>query len=127
MVLALVTVLLQPWHGKDLPTATAAAAKYQLTIKDAPGSNVELQAAGVAQGWIAAFCDSRTCSPMQVTKMMPASGKLLLQFELIREDDSSAKTSGAVIRDGRTGYVLARVRPSSAAHVRASKRSHPAR
>jgi hypothetical protein len=94
---ALATLLLQPWHGKDLPTASTAAAKYRLTIRDAAGTTIHLRTANVARGWIAAFCDSRVCSPGRVTETLPASGKIVLQFELIREDDGAPRTSGATI------------------------------
>ncbi len=96
-VLALTTLLLQPWHGKDLPTATQAAVKYRLTIAAPSGTIVHLRASKVAIGWIAAFCDSHVCSPMQATKLMPKSGKVVLQFELIRDDDAAPHTSGATI------------------------------
>lgn len=97
LLFALTTLLLSPWRGADLPTATKSAVKYQLTIKDAPGTAVNLRATHVADGWIAAFCDNRVCSPRQVHETMPASGKVMLQFELIREEDSAARASGAVI------------------------------
>lgn len=96
-VLAMTTLLLTPWHGKDLQTATAAAATYRLTIHDRPASSVHLRATRVAAGWIAAFCDERVCSPMQVSETMPASGSMTLQFELIREEGSAPHKSGALI------------------------------
>lgn len=86
-----------PWHGTDLPTATQAAAKYRLTLSGKPKEAVHLTATQVAPGWIAAFCDSRVCSPGQVTTIIPASGKLYLQFELIRETEDATHKSGARI------------------------------
>ena len=97
LAFALTTLLLSPWKGADLPTATKSAAKYQLTIKDAPGAAVHLRATHVADGWIAAFCDNRVCSPGELHETMPASGKVVVQFELIREEDSAARRSTAVI------------------------------
>jgi hypothetical protein len=88
---------LTPWTGADLKTATSAAAKFQLTISAAPGSTVKLAASKLADGWIAAFCDSRVCSPMHVTETIPDSGSVTIQFELIRESDAAPHASGAVI------------------------------
>ena len=65
--------------------------------KRSPGAAVHLRATHVADGWIAAFCDSWVCSPGQVRETMPSSGTVVLQFELIREEDSAPKKSGAVI------------------------------
>ncbi|MBV8638864.1 MAG: hypothetical protein JO322_12345 [Candidatus Eremiobacteraeota bacterium] len=97
LIFAVTTLFLAPWKGADLPTATSAAIKYQLTIKDAPATAVHLRATHVADGWIAAFCDHRVCSPGQLQTTIPSSGKIVIQFELIREDDSAARGSGAVI------------------------------
>lgn len=106
MLLALTTLLLTPWKGADLPSAgSAVAAKYQLTIKDAPGATVHLRATRVAGGWIAAFCDNRVCSPGQVHETLPASGTMMLQFELIREDEKSVKSSGAFIESDNGAKV----------------------
>ncbi len=105
--LALVSLAISPWNGKNLPTATQAAAKYRLSIAGKPGSTVRVTASGIADGWIAAFCNEHVCSPMQVSEKIPASGTVVLQFELIRETDNAPHASGAVIRtsDGRTVRV----------------------
>lgn len=103
-ILALATLTLTPWKGSDLPTATQAAAKYRLAIAGKPGTTVRLRTTGVAQGWIAAFCDMKVCSPSQLTETIPGSGRVVVQFELIRETEDAPHSSGAVIRsdDGRT-------------------------
>jgi hypothetical protein len=97
-VLALAALTLTPWRGSDLPTATQAAAKYRLTLTGTPGKTVHLSVTGVADGWIAAFCDNRVCSPTRVTETIPKSGQVVVQFELIRETDDAPHASGAVIR-----------------------------
>jgi hypothetical protein len=111
LAFAVTTLLLAPWNGADLPTATRSAVKYQLTVKDAPGTTVHLRATHVQTGWIAAFCDNRVCSPGQVHEAIPASGTMVLQFELIREEDSAAARSDAVI-ESDTGQSV-RVRPNA--------------
>ncbi len=94
-----------PWHGANLPTSTGAAVKYRLTVSGKAGEAVHLKATQVASGWIAAFCDSRVCSPMQLTSTIPESGKLQLQFELIREEDNAPRKSGARI-ESETGVSV---------------------
>jgi hypothetical protein len=95
--LLLATMGLTPWTGNDLPTATQAAAKYRLTISGKPGSTVHLNTSDVATGWIAAFCDTKVCSPTQLTTVIPKSGSVVVQFELIRETDNAPHRSGAII------------------------------
>lgn len=95
--LILATIGIQPWSGSDPPTATQAAAKYRLTVSGKPGSTVRLNTSEVAQGWIAAFCDMRVCSPTRVSEVIPQSGSVVVQFELIREADDAPHSSGAVI------------------------------
>jgi hypothetical protein len=107
LALALSALTLTPWNGSDLPTATQAAAKYRLTITGDPGHTVHLHTKHVADGWIAAFCDMKVCSPSQVSETIPKSGQVVVQFELIRETDGAPHSSGATIvaDDGRSVVV----------------------
>jgi UDP-N-acetylmuramyl tripeptide synthase len=88
---------LAPWTGKNLPTATAAAIKYNLKVAGTPHATIHIEASGVAQGWIAAFCTPRVCAPTSVDVTLPDSGQAFYQFELIREDDSAPKKTAAKI------------------------------
>jgi len=88
---------IEPWHGPDLPTATHANEKYELTVSAAPNTTVHLRATGVAKGWIAAFCNTHVCSPESVEQSIPQSGHAKLQFELIREDPTAASSTRATI------------------------------
>ncbi len=97
MILAVVALALAPWTGRDLPNSTQAQAKYRLTVSAAPNSNVHLSTKNVAKGWIAAFCNGRVCSPNEVNQAIPASGKVVVEFSLIREEDNAPKKSGATI------------------------------
>jgi hypothetical protein len=110
MILAVVTLALAPWTGPDPKVAAQAQQKYKLTISAPPNSTVHLHTDKVAAGWIAAFCNDRVCSPNQVTQVMPASGKAMLQFELIREEDNAVKTSGATILSDDGASVIAKPR-----------------
>ena len=88
---------LAPWTGKNLPTATAAAIKYNLKVAGKPHATIHVEASGVAQGWIAAFCTARLCAPTSVDVTLPDSGQVFYQFELSREDDAAPKKSAAKI------------------------------
>lgn len=96
---------IQPWTGSDLQRTTTAAAKYRLEVTGKPQAIVHLQASGVANGWLAAFCTPKVCSPQRVEATLPPSGLAVLQFELIRESGTAPKQSGATI----TGSDGARV------------------
>jgi hypothetical protein len=97
----------EPWTGSDFQTTSSIAAKYRLEISGKPGSTLHLQARGVAQGWLAAFCTPHLCSPQRVAVSLPRSGQAVVQFELIRESASAPTRSGATITstDGATVSV----------------------
>jgi len=97
LLVLLATIGISPWNGADLPTATQAAAKYRLTVSGKPGQTVRLTTSNVAPGWIAAFCDTRVCSPTRLTEVIPKSGSVVVQFELIRETQDAPHRSGALI------------------------------
>lgn len=88
---------IQPWTGKDLVTTTTSAAKYRLIVAGAPNTRVHLAATSVADGWLGAFCTPTVCAPASVDVDIPKSGEAILQFELIREEDSAPNHSGARI------------------------------
>ncbi len=87
----------QPWTGKDLVTTTASAAKFRLIVTGKPNAHLRLQASGVADGWLGAFCTPTVCAPQSVDTNLPSSGTIVLQFELIREEDTAPSRSGARI------------------------------
>jgi hypothetical protein len=91
---------IEPWTGSDFQTTTEAAAKYRLEVKGKPNATVRLRAQGVAQGWLAAFCTPRICSPQRIDVALPSSGDAVFQFELIRESDDAPSRSSATITDG---------------------------
>ena len=91
---------IQPWTGADLQTTSADAAKYRLEVTGLPNSTIKLQASNVAPGWLAAFCTPKICSPQRYDALLPRSGQVVVQFELIRESDTAPKQSGATITGG---------------------------
>ncbi len=101
----LAALMISPWNGGDFPSVTSAAATYRLTVMEKPGSTVTLRATHIADGWIAAFCDTRSCSPMRVVERIPRSGRMVVQFELIRETADAPHSSGAVIHSN-TGMTV---------------------
>lgn len=88
---------IRPWNGKDWPTASQAAAKYRLIVTGKPNAHVRLEATGVADGWLGAFCTPNVCAPEHVDVDLPKSGQAVFQFELIREGGSAPAKSGARI------------------------------
>jgi hypothetical protein len=96
---------IQPWTGKDLVTTTGSAAKYRLLVTGKPNATVHLQTGRVAAGWLGAFCTPTICSPQHIDVALSASGKAVLQFELIRETQSAPHQSGARITGGDGAYV----------------------
>ena len=92
-----VHLTIAPWTAPRLATVTQTAATFALTVAGRPGTRVRLRATGVASGWIAAFCTPRLCSPERVDVTLPASGRATYEFELIRQDPSAPKRSGARI------------------------------
>jgi hypothetical protein len=97
---------IQPWTGKDLTLTTSAAAKYRLVVQGKPNATLQLEAKEVADGWLAAFCTPSVCAPQRVSVTIPASGQAVYQFELIREADTAAATSGATITGGNASVKV---------------------
>ena len=89
----------KPWTGSDFQVTSNTAAKYRLEVSGKPNATVSLRALGVAQGWLAAFCTPKLCSPQRVDVQLPQSGQAIVQFELIREAENAPKESGATIAD----------------------------
>lgn len=90
-VLALVTLVLAPWHGPSLPTASADAVKYKLTVHGAAAQHVELRADGVPKGWVASFCTKTLCSPMRYGMDLNSRGIGVVEFAAIRTGESAPK------------------------------------
>jgi hypothetical protein len=100
-----VRLAIAPWTGSDLQTTSAHAAKYRLEVSGRPNASVRLQASGVANGWLAAFCTPSFCSPKTVDVRLPASGQAVVQFELIREAADAPKASAATITESAGASV----------------------
>lgn len=103
-IIAAIALAIQPWTGNDFQATAAAAARYRLQVSGKPNSVVRLQATGVSDGWIAAFCTPEYCSPQHADVKITRNGQAVVQFELIRETASAPKSSGAKITstDGST-------------------------
>lgn len=103
---------IQPWTGTDLQTTAPEAAKYRLEVSGRPDATIRLEASNVADGWLAAFCTPKLCSPQRIDAQLTRSGQTVLQFELIRESGSAPTQSGATISadDGASVTVPAAYR-----------------
>lgn len=91
VTLALVTLILRPWHGPSLPTASPAAVKYKLTVHGTAEQRVELNAQGLPAGWVASFCTKTLCSPYHYRMELNDRGVGVIEFQAIRTDDSAPK------------------------------------
>ncbi|MGZ3516071.1 MAG: hypothetical protein ACXWNK_01140 [Vulcanimicrobiaceae bacterium] len=92
------TLSLSPWTGKVSPTANPQAVQYRLTVHGAPKATVNLEASGLARGWIASFCTDRICSPFRVTMPLSPSGVGRIEFQVIRDDDSAPRKTHVTVR-----------------------------
>jgi len=107
-ILALVTVLLGPWHGAALPTTPTGnyVTSYAMTVRGAPHARVDLRAEGVAKGWVASFCTPRLCAPFHTIATLDGHGTARYEFSLIRTDPKAVKHTRALIRaDGKQAAV----------------------
>lgn len=95
----------KPWTGSAFQETSTNAAKYRLEVTGKPNATVNLRALNVAQGWLAAFCTPKLCSPQRVDVQLPHSGQAVFQFELIREAENAPKASGATIADNNGASV----------------------
>jgi hypothetical protein len=91
LLLALVTLVLAPWHGASLPTATPHAVAYKLTVHGTAGQHVALRAGGLPSGWVASFCTPELCSPFEYDMVLNDRGAGIIEFQAIRTDDSAPR------------------------------------
>ncbi len=91
-------VSLAPWTGPDLPGSVASTIKYRLVVASKPGAALKLRAAGLSKGWIASFCSDKVCSPMKYSVVIPSTGVKIIEFQLIRNENTApARTSAQVV------------------------------
>ena len=89
MLAAVVTLLLGPWKGPSLPTASAAAAKYRLAVRGPAERKVQLRTGALPQGWVASFCTESICSPFAYQLDLDDRGQGEVEFQAIRTDPSA--------------------------------------
>ncbi len=112
----MVTLSLSAWHGKNLPTVSGEAYRYELRVAGRSKERVTLFAQGLPDGWIAAFCTDEVCMPMQARLTLPTDGHERLEFGLIQESTTKVRTMRITIRgsDGSTTRIV--VRPQNQPH-----------
>jgi hypothetical protein len=49
---------------------------------------VTLHATGLPKHWVASFCTNQVCSPFTVESTIPASGVLVIEFQVIPDDEN---------------------------------------
>ena len=110
----MVALTLSPWHGKNLPTVSGEAYRYELRVTGRANERVTLTAQGLPSGWIAAFCTETVCMPMQASLTLPALGHERLEFGLIRESADKVRTMRITIRGSDGSMTRIVIRPASA-------------
>ena len=112
----MVTLTLSPWHGKNLPTVSGEAYRYELRVAGRANEGVTLTAQGLPSGWIAAFCTDVLCMPMQARLTLPPDGRERLEFGLIQESSTRVRTMRITIHgsDGSTTRIV--IRPQHTPH-----------
>jgi peroxiredoxin len=83
------TVTMAPWTGPDLPGSIASTYKYRVVLSGPPDSAVRLHATGLPRNWVASFCTDRVCAPFNVESTIPATGVLVIEFQVIPDDAHS--------------------------------------
>jgi thiol-disulfide isomerase/thioredoxin len=80
------TVTMSPWTGPDLPGSVTSTYKYRVVLSGPPGKAATLHASGLPKHWIASFCTDRVCAPFAVESTIPASGVLVIEFQVVPDD-----------------------------------------
>lgn len=107
MLAAVVTLLLGPWKGPSLPTASAAAAKYRLAVRGPAEHKVHLRTQALPQGWVASFCTESLCSPFAYELALNDRGQGEVEFQAIRTDASApAHIRITITADGADSKTL---------------------
>lgn len=95
--LALITLMLAPWRGPSLPTASPDAVKYRLTIHGPAEHQVQLRAEGLPKGWVASFCTKTLCSPFRYRMELNDRGIGVIEFQAIRTGDTAPQHAQVTI------------------------------
>jgi hypothetical protein len=96
-IVALVTLLLTPWTGPSLAAAPADGAKYRLAVHGLPAQRTELRVSGLPAGWVASFCTHSICSPMRYTMHLDSHGAGVIEFQVVRLDQTARRHARVTI------------------------------
>jgi hypothetical protein len=109
MLFATVVLTLMPWTGPSLPTASAAATKYKLSVRGAASERVHLRATGLPNGWVASFCTQHICLPYHYSMQLDRRGYGAIEFQAVRVDDSSPRRVRVVVSAPHANSVAANI------------------
>ncbi|MFN2529540.1 MAG: hypothetical protein ABR584_12580 [Candidatus Baltobacteraceae bacterium] len=116
------TAALTLWGASaKLPSSVPNARKYAVTVSEKPGTRVFLRTGNLPPKWVASFCTQRLCAPNQLSIVIPASGKLRTEFQVIPDDRAESLVLPVTVRveDSSTVVNLRRIsRPAdSVSHL----------
>ncbi len=90
-------IFIEPWTGATLPGSTPKTIKYRLVVVAQPRESVQLHAERYADGWLPSFCSDNLCSPIRRTVLLPSSGALTLEFQMIPTAPSAPPVSRVTV------------------------------
>ncbi|MBC5816646.1 MAG: hypothetical protein GIW97_08905 [Candidatus Eremiobacteraeota bacterium] len=106
MVHALTAALTLWGASAQLPSSVPNARKYAVSVSAKPGTRVFLRASGLPANWVGSFCTQRLCAPNQVSIVLPASGTLRTEFQIIPDDRAKSLVLPVVVRVEDSNHVV---------------------
>ena len=91
-------IALGPYHGPPLSGSVPGTAKIGVALSGTPGARVRLHVGGLPKGWIASFCTDRVCAPFKVGLVLPATGRQLIELQVIANDERAPAPRTIVVR-----------------------------
>ena len=106
-MIAALTAALSLWEASSqLPSSVPNARKYAVSVSAKPGTRVFLRSGTLPHNWIASFCTQRLCAPTQVSIVIPASGTLRTEFQVIPDDRTKSLVLPIAVRVSAGDTVL---------------------
>ncbi len=79
-------IALGGYHGPALAGAVPGTQAFGVTVRGAAGARVRIRAIDVPAGSLASFCTRTVCAPFAVRLVLPASGTVTIELQIIKND-----------------------------------------